>query len=131
MLQSLSVKDYMTANLVTFSPDTDVLVAIQELLEHGISGAPVVDSHGNMVGMLSEKDCLKVALNAGYNEYMGGTISEFMTPSVTTVEAEASVLEVAKRFVDTPFKRFPVVHDNRLVGQISRRDVLKAIQALR
>lgn len=131
MLQSTSVKDYMTANLVTFPPDMDVLVAIQELLEHRISGAPVVDSHGNMVGMLSEKDCLKVALNAAYNEYMGGQISEFMSNTVVTVDADSNVLDVAKRFVDTPYKRFPVVDDNRLVGQISRRDVLKAIQALR
>ena len=131
MLHSVSVKDYMTANLETFSPDMDVMEAISRLIEKGISGAPVVDRLGNIVGMLSEKDCLRVALNAGYNQQMAGRVSEYMSPNVVTVDSDASIVDVAKLFLDSPFKRYPVVDDdNRLVGQISRSDVLKAIDAV-
>lgn len=121
----------MSANLVTFKPETDVLTAISDLLEKGISGAPVVDNLGNIVGMLSEKDCMRVALNAGYHGDLGGRVGDFMSPTVTTVDADSSILEIARMFLQAPFKRYPVVSDNRLVGSISRADVLRAIDALR
>lgn len=130
MLHSLKVKDYMTSGVVTFTPDMEVMEAIDRLVESGYSGAPVVDHHGNLVGVLSEKDCLKVALQAGYYEEFGGKVAEYMSPNVVTVEAQSSVLDVARKFIESPFKRYPVVQDNRLVGQISRADVLRAIKAI-
>ncbi|MGB1581621.1 MAG: CBS domain-containing protein [Nevskiales bacterium] len=131
MLNSVAVKDYMAASLVTFKPSMDVLEAIHKLLENGISGAPVVDNLGNLVGMLSEKDCLKVALEASYNEGYGGTVQDYMTAEVITVDASTSVLDVAQMFIKAPYKRYPVVDDNRLVGQISRSDVLRAFETIR
>ena len=130
MNTSMATKEYMAASLVTFTPDTDVMQAISVLVEHRISGAPVVDSHGNLVGLLSEKDCLKVAMQSGYYEQSGGKVSEYMTPNVQTVESETSILEVAKLFIEKDPRRYPVVEDNRLVGQISRRDILKALLAV-
>lgn len=131
MLHSVTVKDYMAASLITFTPDMDVMEAISQLLEKGISGAPVVDKLGEIVGILSEKDCLRVALQAGYNQAPGGRVSEFMSPKVVTVDADTSLLDVAKMFLESPFKRYPVVDDgNRLVGQVSRADILKAIDAI-
>jgi len=130
-LDKIRAQDYMSAHLLTFTPDTDVLNAIGRLLEQGISGAPVVDRLGNLVGMLSEKDCMRVALNAGYHGDYGGKVSDFMSPKVVTIEADTSILEVARMFMESPFKRYPVVSDNRLVGNISRRDVLRAIDSLR
>jgi CBS domain-containing protein len=131
MPEPMSVEAWMSGRLVSLSPDMDVLEAIATLLDNRISGAPVVDRLGRLVGMLSEVDCLKVALNAGYHGEWGGHVEEFMSREVTTVEAAASVLDVARMFVDTGFRRFPVVKDERLVGQISRRDVLRALQSLR
>lgn len=130
MLHAISVKDYMAANLVTFSPDMDVLDAIHLLLENGISGAPVVDKRGNVVGILSEVDCIKVALSASYHEEWGGKVSEFMSRQVKTIDAEANLVEAAELFMKEPHRRFPVMDDNRLVGQISRRDVLRALEVL-
>lgn len=130
MLHAISVKDYMAANLVTFSPDMDVLDAIHLLLENGISGAPVVDKRGNVVGILSEVDCMKVALSASYHEEWGGKVSEFMSRQVKTIDAEANLVEAAELFMKEPHRRFPVMDDNRLVGQISRRDVLRALEVL-
>ena len=126
MIHSIAVKDYMSASLVTFSPHTDVMNAINVLVEQRISGAPVVDERGNLIGLLSEKDCMKVAVQAGYYEELGGQVQDYMTKNVITVESEASVLEVANLFMQKGPRRYPVVEDNRLVGQISRRDVLRA-----
>lgn len=129
-LTSVKVKDYMSASLVTFTPDMEVLSAIHLLLQNGISGAPVLDERGNLVGILSEKDCLKVALHAGYHEVLGGRVSEYMSTHVETVDVDASIIDVATKFINEEFRRYPVVTSNRLVGQISRRDVLKALKAL-
>lgn len=125
-----TAQDYMTGSLVTFTPDMDVMEAIRLLVDMRISGAPVVDEHGNLAGMLSEKDCLKVALSAGYHGEWGGCVAEYMTPGVETVDADTSILDVARKFIEGHYRRFPVIKNNRLIGQISRRDVLKALRAL-
>jgi len=129
-LKSCRVRDYMAGRLTTFSPDMDVLDAIHELVQHRIAGAPVVNDQGELVGMLSELDCLKVALNAGYYGDSGGPVSDFMTPSVETVDAEMNIIDLAQKFLDSGFRRFPVLQGNRLVGQISRRDVMRALGEL-
>ncbi len=128
MSKSVTVRDYMSANLVSLTPDMEILRAVYTLVKHGISGAPVVDDHGNLVGMLSERDCMKVALSAGYHGEYAGRVSEFMSSGVKTVDADASILEIAEMFLRAPFRRYPVMEDNRLVGQISRRDVLRALE---
>jgi len=128
--KSCLVKDYMARTLVTFKPDTDVLDAVHTLVERRIAGAPVVDDEGNLVGMLSELDCMRVALNAGYHQHWGGPVSEVMTTDTQTVDADMNIVDLAQLFVNSRFRRFPVVSDNRLVGQISRRDVLRALQYL-
>ena len=130
MLQSIKVKDYMTANLTTFAPEMDVMQAVTELIEKRISGAPVVDKHGNLIGILSERDCMKVALETCYYSDQGGSVSEYMQKAVETIDAELSILELAQKFIDKPFRRYPVVENNRLVGQISIRDVLRALEQI-
>jgi CBS domain-containing protein len=121
------VSDYMSGKLVTFSPTTDVLDAIEELVQRRIAGAPVVDDHGNLVGMLSEFDCMQVVLTAGYHGEPGGPVSDLMVSDVKTVDAGMSIVDLAELFIATRYRRFPVLKDNRLVGQISRRDVLRAL----
>jgi len=120
----------MARTLVTFKPDTDVLDAVHVLVKNRIAGAPVVDDAGNLIGMLSELDCMKVALHAGYHGDWGGPISDFMTDGVQTVDADMSIIDLAQVFIDSRFRRFPVMENNRLVGQISRRDVLRALEYL-
>lgn len=126
-LRDISVREFMSASLVTFSPDTGIFDAIRQLVSRGVSGAPVLDQFGNIVGILSEKDCLKVAVNAAYHDEYGGVVADFMSRNPVTVEASASILEVAEMFLASSFKRYPVLHEQRLVGQISRSDILKAI----
>jgi CBS domain-containing protein len=129
--KSARVKDYMSGKLVAFTPDMDVLDAIHELVEHGIAGAPVVDDHGHLVGMLSEFDCMKTVLAAGYYGDPGGPVADYMAGNVQTVDANMSIVDLAQLFLDSGFRRYPVLKDNRLVGQISRRDVLRALGEIR
>lgn len=130
MSKPITVRRFMAANLVTFTPDMEILQAIHALVEKRISGATVVDERGNLVGMLSEQDCMRVALHAGYHGELGGRVSEYMNPHVVTIDADTSILDLAEMFLNSPYRRFPVMDNNRLVGQISRRDVLRAMEQL-
>jgi CBS domain-containing protein len=127
-LSSIRVKDYMARTLVTVGPDEDVLDAVHILVQHRVSGVPVVDQTGDLVGMLSQLDCMKVALNAGYHGDWGGPVSDFMSHDVLTIDAEMSIVDLAGKFLKSGVRRYPVVQDNRLVGQISRHDVLRALE---
>ncbi|HKJ21309.1 MAG TPA: CBS domain-containing protein, partial [Woeseiaceae bacterium] len=75
--RSCLVKDYMARTLVTFKPETEVRDAIHVLVKHRIAGAPVVNDEGNLIGMLSELDCMKVALQANYHDHWGGPVKNF------------------------------------------------------
>ena len=129
-LKSCVVKDYMARTVVTFKPDTPVLDAVHTLVKNRIAGAPVVDDEGNLVGMLSELDCMKVALQAGYYGDYGGPVRDFMSEGVKTVNIEMSIVDLAQVFINEGYRRFPVTDNNRLVGQISRRDVLRALEVI-
>jgi CBS domain-containing protein len=126
-MRAITVKDYMTASLVTLDPDMALLDAVHALVSNRIAGAPVVDQTGELVGMLSEKDCLKMALQSGYHGGTDGQVRELMSTRVETVEAQTSIIELAQRFMDNPYRRYPVTDGTRLVGIISRRDVLRAL----
>ncbi len=130
-IRTARVSDYMSGKLVTFRPDTDVLDAIHQLIAHRIAGAPVVDDEGHLVGMLSEFDCMRTVLTAGYHGDPGGPVADYMARNVETVDAGMSIVDLAERFLESGFRRYPVLKDNRLVGQISRRDVLRAIGEIR
>ena len=82
------------------------------------------------MGILTKKDCLKVAFGASYHKERGGRVSDFMSTETETVDAETDIVEVAELFLGSRFRRFPVVRDGRLVGLISRHDVLRALQEL-
>jgi len=130
MSELARVRSYMTTKLVTFTPEMDLHEAIHLLLRHRISGAPVVDARGDLVGILSMRDCLGVAFSASYHQDRAGPVSDYMSHDVVTVEADAHLVEVAERFVRGTFRRFPVLDGGRLVGVISRHDVLRAIEEL-
>ena len=126
MLKSIRVADYMTRRLITLAPGQSVNDAIRVLLNNGISGAPVVKD-GELVGIFSESDCLKGAIHSGYHGTDIGTVAEFMSTQVQTLEASESVLVAADIFLREHRRRLPVTEEGKLVGQISRRDVLRAM----
>lgn len=130
MFRSILVDDFMTTHLMTARPEMDLLALVDLLLIQGISGAPVVDQDGKLVGMISEQDCLRKILVGTYQGDIGGRVEDAMTSPVETVKMGASIVEVAEQMLVTNRRRFPVVDlEGRLRGQISRRDLLKAVRA--
>ena len=131
MLSSLLVKDYMIGDHLAFTSDTNLLKAVHTLLERGLSGAPVVDENNRLIGFLSEKDCLKAALDASYFRREEGSVQDFMSKDVVSVAADSSLIEAIQIFVSKNFRCLPVVEGSRLVGQISRQDILRGLEKLR
>ena len=130
MFRSILVDDFMTTHLATARPEMDLLALVDLLLIQGISGAPVVDQDGKLLGMISEQDCLRKILVGTYQGDIGGRVEDAMTSPVETVKMGASIVEVVEQMLATNRRRFPVVDlEGRLRGQISRRDLLKAVRA--
>ena len=102
--------------------------AIDIIIEKRISGAPVLDDNGKLVGMLSEKDCLRIIVDQAYHNLPieSKKVSDYMTAEVKTVSPEHDVVSAANLFLHTPIRRMPVVENGVLKGQISRRDILRA-----
>jgi len=127
MLAKITVADYMTKHLVKLTKDMNVIDAVKIILEHKITGAPVMDEHNKLVGMFSEKDALKMVVETAYNQSSAGRVSEFMTEEVIQVAADMSVFDLATQFQDSPVRSFPVYQNKELVGIISRTDILRAM----
>ena len=83
------------------------------------------------MGNKTERDCIRKAVEAGYLDEPGGRVVEYMSGEVQIVGPDEPLLDVAQRFVDSPFRRFPVVENGRLLGIIGRRDCLRAMQPKR
>lgn len=130
MLISLNVRDYMTQSIISLRPEQDVIEASQVLSTRRISGAPVVDDTGNLAGILSDTDCIRAMIKFGFDPDWRGLVSEFMSPKVATVDIDDSILDVAQRFVEVRYRRYPVMEDNRVVGVVSRADVLRALEKI-
>ena len=122
-----TVADIMATRLITVLPDMNIHEAIRILLDKRISGAPVVDENGALVGMLSKKDCLKIVFSSQYHDDWGGPVRDFMSAPVESLDADLDLVSAAQAFLDSHFRRFPVVRDGKLVGQVSRYDILKAL----
>ncbi|NOR68878.1 MAG: CBS domain-containing protein [Methylomarinum sp.] len=131
MLAKITIADYMTKNIMTVKPDADALIAIKQLLDHRITCAPVLDHNGKLVGMFSEKDCMKVVLGASYNQGMSGKVEDFMTKEILSVNAESSIVDLADKFQDTSLRSYPVFDEKDLVGIVSRTDVLRALVSIK
>lgn len=128
MLKSIKVRAYMTTRLVSFRPDMDLFTAINRLLEHGLASAPVVDSEGYLIGMLSESDCLRAILSGAYFEDAHGSVGNFMTAAVDTIDADTDIIVAAELFLRGQRRRLPVLESGALVGMLSRCDVLRAVK---
>lgn len=118
------LRDLLSRDLIRFSPDTTIVDAVAQMIAQEISGAPVVDNDGTLVGILTAKDCFRAALNASYYQGWSGIVSDFMTTNVETVDGASDLVSVAEKFLEREFRRFPVIEDGRLIGVITRFDLL-------
>lgn len=124
--QDFSAADIMTARLVTLESDMDVFKAIELLLKHKISGAPVVDKDQRLLGMFTEKSCLEVMVSAAYEGLPSNQVAAFMDQPADTLGEHAGMLSMAQIFLNKRTRRLPVLRDGKLIGQVSRRDLIGA-----
>ncbi|MBR9997433.1 MAG: CBS domain-containing protein [Cyclobacteriaceae bacterium] len=127
------VTNYMATDLIVFTPDTEIVEVIETLLEKRISGAPVLNENKEIVGLIDDKDCLRVLIDSVYHNQpiSDSKVSSYMTDVLKTITFEADVVDVANVFLNSKYKRLLVVDDKgRLVGQVSRRDILRAIKSM-
>ena len=125
-----SIKEFMAKQLITFQSDTPIETAMESFLKNKISGAPVLDDQGRLVGVLSEKDCMRTLFESSYYNNLGGFVREYMSTDLKTINIHDTLSNVADEFIKSRFRRFPVMEGDKLVGQISRRDILRAIVKL-
>ncbi len=118
--------EFMSSNLVTLSPETDVFDAIGRLLKNRISGVPIVDAEGDYLGVFSEKYSMSALIQGAYEQLPSTEVRAFMnTDPDRTITEDTDLLRCAEIFLKTIFRRLPVVHGRKVVGQVSRRDVLR------
>jgi CBS domain-containing protein len=122
------VSDYMTKKLVTFRPDQSILNVMELFTKYNISGGPVLDDNGFLVGIISEADCMKQISESRYfnQPILDKDVESFMTKSVETIPHDMSIFDAAGIFVKHNRRRLPVMKDGLLVGQISRKDIVVA-----
>ncbi len=125
------VEDYMDKNFLTLEPDMDVYLAIDLLLEKGMTSAVVVDESEHVVGILSEKDCLRLIAGGSYHQLPSAKVKDFMTKDVFCIRPYMDIFKVADMFLEHYFRRIVITDDNKILkGQITRRDLLRIIKDL-
>lgn len=124
----IKVSDYMTRDLITFNPDQSVMEVIETLVKHKISGGPVVDDNNQLLGIISEGDCIKQLNESRYYNMPieDARVEKFMAKDVETIDGNLNIFDAANKFLQTKRRRFPILEDGKLVGQISQKDVMKA-----
>lgn len=130
---AIRVKDYMTRKLITFKPDQTINEVMEIILKQRITGGPVVDEGNNLVGIISDTDLMQVISDSRYHNMpvADRKVSDLMSPQVFTIDAEADLFDAAARFLKSGHRRFPVVEEGKLIGQISRMDVIIAATNLK
>ncbi len=122
------VSDYMTKKLVTFSPQQSILEVMEAFAKYKISGGPVLDDSGFLVGIVSEADCMKQISESRYfnQPILDKSVERFMTKNVETIPHDMTIFDAAGVFDRHNRRRLPVMRKDLLVGQISRKDIVVA-----
>ncbi len=125
------ISEYMDTGVPTLSPETQIIEAVDFLLRHQVTGAPVVDSDQRLVGIITETDLLKLVTEGIQGEPpTEATVAEYMTSDVITVPPTVDIYYIAGMFLANKFRRLPVVEDGKIVGAITRYDLLRVVRAL-
>ena len=118
------VKTIMKTGLITVNRQASIYDAIRLLVEKNITGLPVLNDDGTVAGIISEKDMLRLLYNI---EDKPGKFEEFMTEDIVSFKADDSLIDIAESFIKSNFRRVPIVEDGKLVGIISRKDIIEYI----
>ena len=124
-----TVREFMDRHVQTISPEADIMEAVDFLLEKRVTGALVADDKGKLVGILTEFDCLRLLTHGDERaEAPRGKVKDFMTSDVQTIPPTMDIYYCAGLFMNVSFRRFPVVENGRIVGAVTRVDLLRAVR---
>lgn len=124
------VKEYMISPVFTLKNTTTIYEAMDFLIKKRISGAPIVDGNNKLVGILSEKDCLRL-MSKGVEHRLPAkqeSVVNFMTKEVATISPGTDIFFAAGIFLNNFYRRLPVVNDGKILGLVSRVDVLRGMR---
>jgi len=129
----ITVNDYMSTNLITFKSEDLIEKVIDSLIKNRISGGPVVNDKHELIGIISEGDCIKQISESRYHNLPmeNNTVGKCMITTVDTIDGNMNIFDAANKFLESRHRRFPIVENGKLVGQISQKDILKAARALK
>jgi len=128
-VEQILVSDYMTTKLITFKPEQSIHDVIYTLTKYKISGGPVVNENNELIGIISETDCIKhISESKYYNMPLDNshTVAKNMVSEVETIDKNMNIFDAANKFISSKRRRFPIIEKGKLIGQISQKDVLKA-----
>ncbi|NOH70260.1 CBS domain-containing protein [Vibrio pectenicida] len=126
-MESLKVKDYMTLQAVTFKPEMSLSAALEKMLKSSYLGGPVINEREEVIGFLSGHDLLDKLVKVSYYCQDTHIVSDCMHSKVLAVGPDTSIIELADMMKSGKPKVYPVIDNGRLVGIITRRDVLRAV----
>lgn len=126
--ENIRVCDFMSTSLTTFRPEQSIPQVIEVLIRNKISGGPVVNERHELVGIISEGDCIKQLSDSQYYNMPIENIKveDCMVKDVETIDGNMTIFDAAKQFLIAKRRRFPIVEDKKLIGLISQKDILKA-----
>ncbi len=124
----ISARDIMTTHVVFIDPDEPVEHAIELMLRHGVSGLPVVNSCDQLLGVITEYDILDIINDPQTERKM---VYHFMTRDPVTIEADTSIFDLGSVFHGRSIRRYPVTDGGKLVGIISRRELIRFVHDVR
>ena len=132
MLQSVNLRDYMLPNPVKVNPEDNIMDAMKVIIDNKVSGVCVVDSDMNLVGVLSEMDCLRAVLSAVYNNTGIGIVRDHMaSDNLLVAHPDEDIVDVAQDMLTKNKRRRPVVENGKLIGQITCRQLMSAVMKFR
>jgi CBS domain-containing protein len=130
-MKGITAADIMDRSELTLSPDLGIDTAMDRMLRSKLTGAAVVDERGLLLGMLTEKDCLRALVSEAIEGAPGGPVRNYMSSPAESVTPQTILLDIVGLFLDRPYRKLPVVDgDGRVVGQVSRRDILRGIKSV-
>lgn len=132
--EPILVSDYMSKNLITFKENQPIEDVIDTLIQNKISGGPVVNEKNELIGIISEGDCMKQISESRYYNLpidKNNTVGKAMVKEVETIDGNMNIFDAANKFLTSRRRRFPIVENGKLVGLISQKDVLKAAMKLK
>jgi CBS domain-containing protein len=129
----ITAKQLMNTSVITIGPDEDVCEAMRMMALNNITGLPVIDDAGTLLGIITEKDILVLLCNSIEDTNLDravGTVGQFMTRHVVCFGPQDSLADIAECLSTNDFRRVPILYDGKLVGIISRKDVIRYIRDL-